>query len=263
LYSGVVCLGDFALQWGPLGFLCIALSMLVADWRRPLWRFLFIAIPAFSAYLVWAGGDVLHLRFFVHVLPLLVLATLPGLELALETLRGPLARFGPRAAPALGAALVVALVTLNFLADGRARATADQFGPSYVVNNARNVRRADRPLGRWLHDHVPPGTRIAAWDIGAIGYESDLPLLDLFGLTDARFARLMHARATPAQMLAALRENPPEYIANYAANGRSRPTWLDGDGGWLARDYEPVSYWPDSPATGILLLKRRSAALAR
>ena len=45
-------------------------------------------------------------------------------------------------------------------------------------------------LGRWLGEHLPAGTRVATVDIGAIGFASNLPVLDLSGLTDPAIARL-------------------------------------------------------------------------
>ena len=255
LYRGFTSLGDFGLYWGAVGFILIVLSAWSGRPGGALGRFLRLAIPLFLLYTIWAGGDVLHLRFFVHVMPLLVVMMLPGLELIVRVLRPAWNTGPPRARSAATISLVVGFVLLAYLGDARAFATADQFGPSYVVANARNVMRADAPLGRWLRDHARPGSRVAAWDIGALGYYSRLPIEDLFGLTDRRFAQLNHHRATPAQLSSALEESSPDYIVDYGANGTVRPNWIDAK--WLWSHYAIVSYWPDSPYTGVVLLARQ------
>jgi hypothetical protein len=45
-------------------------------------------------------------------------------------------------------------------------------------------------LGRWMGANLPAGTRVATVDIGAIGFYSRLPVVDLSGLTDPAIARL-------------------------------------------------------------------------
>ena len=46
-----------------------------------------------------------------------------------------------------------------------------------------------RMVGRWLRDREPPGTWIAVNPAGALPYESDLPAIDMLGLTDREIAR--------------------------------------------------------------------------
>src|SRR5207249_747667 len=44
-------------------------------------------------------------------------------------------------------------------------------------------------LGEWMAATLPPGTRIATVDIGELGFRSNLPIVDLSGLTDRLIAR--------------------------------------------------------------------------
>ena len=44
-------------------------------------------------------------------------------------------------------------------------------------------------VGKWFAQHADTGCRIAAVPIGAVGYYSGLPMLDMLGLTDAHIAR--------------------------------------------------------------------------
>jgi len=58
---------------------------------------------------------------------------------------------------------------------------------------ARSVRDIDGmqiALGRWVRAHVPAGAPVAAHDIGAIGYISNHPIVDIEGLVTPRFLAL-------------------------------------------------------------------------
>jgi hypothetical protein len=43
-------------------------------------------------------------------------------------------------------------------------------------------------VGRWLRDELPADTTVALIPVGAIGYESRLPVLDMLGITDEHIA---------------------------------------------------------------------------
>jgi hypothetical protein len=53
--------------------------------------------------------------------------------------------------------------------------------------------------GTYLRSHYPRGTLVATVPIGAIGYYSSLPILDLVGLTDEVIAR--SGNSVPPEML--------------------------------------------------------------
>jgi arabinofuranosyltransferase len=55
-----------------------------------------------------------------------------------------------------------------------------------VLSFSTGLRHSLIPIGRWLHDHTPPTTAVAAPDIGAIGYYSDRRVVDLAGLIEPR-----------------------------------------------------------------------------
>lgn len=50
------------------------------------------------------------------------------------------------------------------------------------VQHVNNIHRA---AGEWLGEEIPPGTVIAAFDVGAVKYFSGLPVADIAGLTDS------------------------------------------------------------------------------
>jgi hypothetical protein len=53
-------------------------------------------------------------------------------------------------------------------------------------------------MARWIEENTPPGTIIAVHDIGAVGYLTDRPLLDLAGLITPEVIPIM----TDAEKLA-------------------------------------------------------------
>ncbi|MEO8377364.1 MAG: hypothetical protein ABI579_06810, partial [Candidatus Sumerlaeota bacterium] len=62
----------------------------------------------------------------------------------------------------------------------------------FHVMNGRDCREA----ARWMRDNLPHDTRIVAYRIGALGYETDFHVVDLLGLADHRIAEVV--AATPA-----------------------------------------------------------------
>jgi hypothetical protein len=46
----------------------------------------------------------------------------------------------------------------------------------------RNVNDSDVAMALWVRQHVPPGAVIAAQDVGAIGFLTPNPLIDLTGI---------------------------------------------------------------------------------
>jgi len=56
--------------------------------------------------------------------------------------------------------------------------------------SVRDIDGMQVALGRWVHAHVPAGAPVAAHDIGAIGYISNHPVVDIEGLVTPRFLAL-------------------------------------------------------------------------
>ena len=132
-----------------------------------------VALVASVAVVIAEGGDGLPMyRFLVPLVPLAAACASVGLDRAFE---GP---FLPRAI-ALNAfvlALVLAPVPAN----------------DHCLSDFQYQRDVEGPLwarvGQWLHQHLPAGTTLAAVPAGALGFYSELPLIDLVGLTDRTIA---------------------------------------------------------------------------
>lgn len=197
LVDGMQYVACFLRDGGVILLVVLALAALLT--RRDRWPLL----PALAgtlgslAFAVAAGGDwMVHSRFCAAAMPLLaVLATAGAADLlVLAPTRG-----GRRSvATALAA---VALLNWIGVADVE-RAVWREITPAVAAHGHRvEVYRA---AGQWLSRHAPPNTLVAASDIGALGYWSQLPVLDMFGLVDrhvARCAGKQHHKADAAYIL--------------------------------------------------------------
>jgi hypothetical protein len=109
-----------------------------------------------------------HLRYVLPPVPLFLVAAALGAHAWGRT---------PRAkGVALAALLVVAVAQ-----------AAVSVGPEsrHLHNDVRNINEVQRAIGERLATTLPPGTRIAASDAGAVRYFSRLPTLDVIGMNTA------------------------------------------------------------------------------
>jgi hypothetical protein len=65
---------------------------------------------------------------------------------------------------------------------------------------------------RWVSQNIPPGTLVAAHDIGALGYFADVRLVDLAGLVSPDVIPLM---SNEAQLWQFVQESEARYVINY------------------------------------------------
>jgi arabinofuranosyltransferase len=141
-------------------------------WLLALW-----ALVAFrAAFDVWSGSQFMGtFRFLAPALPaLFVLADEGFQQLRRDTGSTRVVHYW---VTACAIALAVTLFGNLKLAQTRAR---------YQLG----LEQAHRPLGEWLRATYPPETWVAIGDAGAIPFYSRLPVLDLWGLSDATIARL-------------------------------------------------------------------------
>jgi hypothetical protein len=168
----------------------------------------------------------------------------------------------PRRAPiSIAAAIVLVWTIASYQQDFQAFTSTEQFGAGYVINNSKAIQSANIPVGIWLHDHAPAGMRLAAWDIGAIGYFSRLPIVDLYGLTDDSIARLHREPHGDARVEAYLETLAPELIATHSEPDSSVTSFLSGRM-WLFSHYRYHSQWRHlGVASGPRLLVRNDVVL--
>jgi hypothetical protein len=169
--EGARYLATFLVDGNELLVLC-ALIGIWACRSDPLVRGAAFWIAAQVGFCVLVGGDGLSMhRFLAPIVPPLALLAALGLEKLV-------AMSGYRLA-AIPWALCVA-IPLG-MANGGQRSPLAQ-------RDAEIPRWSE--AGRWLASHSRPEDVVAAAPIGAVGYYSERPILDLLGLTDPHIARV-------------------------------------------------------------------------
>lgn len=168
------CVRDFPL---------VALSPLAlfTSRRRPV-TYVLVAAALWVMFFLRSGGDTFeYSRLLFPLVPALTVFALAGaLAVTARRTRDALAL---AATSALTIAVAVRALTVHAIPAQHA--------------NERVVQWA--AVGSYLRSHYPKGTLIATVPIGAIGYYSNLPLLDLVGLTEPAIARA--GRSVPPELL--------------------------------------------------------------
>jgi hypothetical protein len=79
----------------------------------------------------------------------------------------------------------------------------------------QNINAMQVHLGRWVEAHVPPASRIALNDIGAIAYFSRRPVIDLMGLVTPDI--IPYRRQGESGVLRYVTEHCPDYVIVFPA----------------------------------------------
>lgn len=85
------------------------------------------------------------------------------------------------------------------------------------AKNVRDTTQMQVTIGQWVRDNVPPGSLLAVNDIGAIGFISDMPVLDLQGLVTPEIlwrrdmARRLDGTA-PTLVFEFIADHQPDYL---------------------------------------------------
>jgi hypothetical protein len=162
-----------------VALIALAAALGVAAWRKralPLFPALFLVgwIGLWSAYIVAVGGDHFPMfRFFLPVLPALILFIgVAWSALLLSTTRG--------ARVAFVSATVLAFVGADLWSwslDGTGATLQPRLSASWAA------------VGHWIDRNTPADTLVATNVIGAVGFFSRRPVLDMLGLVDTTIAR--------------------------------------------------------------------------
>jgi hypothetical protein len=103
--------------------------------------------------------------------------------------------------------VAILLVSMSFLGLGaRAYATDVAFIQGEMIATAH-----------WLEEHTPPGSLIAVHDIGAVGYFTPRPLLDLAGLVTPEVIPFI---ADETRLIEFMQDRGAEYVVFF-------PDWSD------------------------------------
>ncbi len=167
LSNGARYVSGFALSYGYLFVAGVLLSRAAGRSRESCALPLLFAAAA-GIEVLFLGGDWMpHYRMLLPILPFVMLA----------------ASRGAMAIAAREARAVVLALALIFLAAAPGAVGFEAF------TTERVTVAAFAHLGRRLRDILPPGTTIGCGSTGAIGYYTDMPIVDILGLTERFIAR--------------------------------------------------------------------------
>lgn len=150
-----------------------------------------IVCGAICLNIILAGGDFMAFgRFMLTVLPGAAIATAGLYQLKKSIIEKPAADGANKKPENLGDGsrgravrtwIIFGILALNF------------FNPVMIVNFLKYrggvvITKIWAEQGKFFRDHTPPQTELAAAGIGAIGWYSKRPLVDIVGLTDETIA---------------------------------------------------------------------------
>lgn len=178
---GAIFLGLFVVSYfwfGP----ALAILLKARVWtKEPGYLAAGLIVGLWAAYVVYAGGDWMDWRFLVAVMPFMFLVA----ARAIEAIARPALRVAAVATCIAGSVLHGAAYPSAFNVDGLStvRLLTEQPPPNWVTEG--EALRKYFPGGLDQRDQVT----IAVVAAGAIPYFSELPAIDMIGLTDAEVAR--------------------------------------------------------------------------
>ena len=225
----------------PPGTGALAVIGLVALGLRaaPRWRTFAVALGVGLGLVLVSVSTLItalwqNLRYIQPFLPLVLLLAVVGVHALVGV-----AADAPRRRVALHGVLAVGLVFSLATTPTWALRLAQQ---------AATIREAPVSIGNWLAGHVPPGSVVAANDVGAVAYFSGRPVLDVVGLTTEGVADA--ANNGPGTLYEKLVHLPPSqrpaYFSIYAAWGGVPVQDLARSG--VLGDDPIISFYLKSPA---------------
>ena len=187
------------------GVLAWILPVLIYLWRsREEWLWYFAGLIAlYLAYIVYVGGDGLAFhRFIAHIAPFIyTIAAVALVDFHRRYIATRTPAWIRTSVAGLGIVLVLALTSRTTMVPIFAPERVRWFEPqsqlsfpgnehdhSYVWFDNYFVDRL-AAASRYLQQHAPPGSLVAATPAGAIAYYMDHPVIDMLGLTDKHIAR--------------------------------------------------------------------------
>lgn len=173
IFRGTAYTGELVANW-----LLPVTSVVWVLGARQRWTIVLSAsLVIYTGYVVWTGGD--HypwLRFYLPMLPIVAIIATETIYRLAALLRQPSAGATNSIYFILTVMLIITLSTIALRFDiGAAR------------GHLRWVR-GWKKIGIWAKEAFPPDYQIALAPIGAVGYFSEHPIIDILGLTDYQVA---------------------------------------------------------------------------
>jgi len=201
---GLSYLWNFAKSFGFVLLVWPPIMLLLKQARKTWINFVFLQVGVYLTYVVYVGGD--GLAFFRFIVPILAFAYLlvqEGLIQFYDWVKQLSLDKGKRVVPVSATLLLV----LSFVQTGKPALSAVLFPDSYrwrepqselsFPGTGRNhsylwfdnyfVERL-ATAAQWLEKNAAPGSVIASTPAGAIGYYTNLDVIDMLGLNDVHIA---------------------------------------------------------------------------
>jgi len=169
-------------------------------WRKvplPVWGLLLI-IPLVYFINQIRGGECITYRYGAPALPIQIFLGWLGLEAVYDRMKSQSVR----------KVLIVGLASMMLISNVTLSAL-------HVPSLKRSVRYLECVLvdyGRWLKINTVSDEVVACYDVGAIAFYSDRPVLDLIGLNSLEVIRFATGHSQDIVKSAAIREFRPKYL---------------------------------------------------
>ena len=173
--------------------------------RKLSLAFLFAAVivAVQAGVVITAGGDWMHFyRFYVPVMPLIAAGCAAGLGIILQ-----LNRQASGTKNLVGKwPLIVVMAGTMAIGYVNVYKVERETGRAVMpyVKNGSYLTDGYRQTAQWIVDNTPPGSSVAICDIGLVGFHSERPVVDMFGLVDPHISRLagrQHFKSDPEYVL--------------------------------------------------------------
>ncbi|MGA9290970.1 MAG: hypothetical protein WBV81_00150, partial [Ignavibacteriaceae bacterium] len=176
IYEGIHYIYRYFMS-APLIFIILSLSIFGLKRKSKIIKFIWLSVIVFSCYLVCIGGDFMFaFRFFLPILPLICFLVIDEI-LHIFTLLKSLTDYRRLLYFIFIFLIFYNLLSLSYFVDYK-----------YQVQNYKMIS-GGKILAEYLNKKYPTNYTIAASGIGALGFYSNMQVLDLLGLTSKVVAK--------------------------------------------------------------------------
>lgn len=181
---GALYVWDFV--WAALPLFVLAVAALVLLRKSPLWARACLLIAVVQlAVTIYVGGD--HFAMFRFMVPVVPFLTLAGLYPAAAIVRGSGARAAPRWIAILASFAVIGVADV-LVAQPNKRGELEPIKQLARFSAECEFARQWSLVGMWFRMYAPADATLTTVVIGAMGYFSDLTIIDPHGLVDVGIA---------------------------------------------------------------------------
>jgi hypothetical protein len=186
------------------GWLLLLMPLAIAESavRRTAAAYVLVLTGVWFGYTAWVGGDaLLRYRFLAPVLPLYYSVMAVTAVAVATRLRSAMPR-QRYVAESIASLAVLAAVAVTI---------QPQAVDAIDTRGEREAVEERVAIGRWMRAELPANTTVALIPVGAFGYESRLPVLDMLGITDEHIA---HRDLDLGRLAAGHEKYDSDYVLN-------------------------------------------------